>query len=57
MQAPSLSLPSLNSLQLASPEVKFEIDTSTHDPTDVSIYQVGACMEGRRASVASFLWE
>lgn len=27
-------------LQLASPEVKFEIDTSTHDPTDVSIYQL-----------------
>ena len=27
-------------LSLASPEVKFEIDTETHDPTDVGIYQV-----------------
>jgi len=28
-------------LQLASPEVKFEIDTETHDPLDVGMYQVG----------------
>lgn len=27
--------------QLASPEVKFEIDTETHDPLDVGMYQVG----------------
>lgn len=27
-------------LQLASPEVKFEIDTETHDPLDVGMYQV-----------------
>lgn len=26
-------------LQLASPEVKFEIDTETHDPLDVGMYQ------------------
>lgn len=26
-------------LQLASPEVRFSIDTETHDPTDVSMYQ------------------
>ena len=29
-------------LSLASPEVKFEIDTETHDPLDVGMYQVGA---------------
>lgn len=29
-------------MQLASPEVKFEIDTETHDPLDVGMYQVGA---------------
>lgn len=29
-------------LQLASPEVKFEIDTETHDPLDVGMYQVRA---------------
>ena len=29
-------------LQLASPEVKFEIDTETHDPLDVGMYQVGS---------------
>jgi hypothetical protein len=28
-------------LQLASPEVKFKIDTETHDPLDVGMYQVG----------------
>eukprot|EP00879_Flechtneria_rotunda_P021039 GHRR01022163.1.p1 GENE.GHRR01022163.1~~GHRR01022163.1.p1 ORF type:complete len:742 (+),score=218.81 GHRR01022163.1:116-2341(+) len=28
-------------LQLASPEVKFEIDTETHNPLDVGMYQVG----------------
>lgn len=28
-------------LQLASPEVKFEIDRETHDPLDVGMYQVG----------------
>lgn len=27
-------------LELASPEVKFEIDTETHDPLDVGMYQV-----------------
>jgi exosome complex exonuclease DIS3/RRP44 len=27
-------------LQLASPEVKFEIDTETHNPLDVGMYQV-----------------
>lgn len=27
-------------LSLASPEVKFEIDTETHDPLDVGVYQV-----------------
>ncbi|KAK9825185.1 hypothetical protein WJX81_004330 [Elliptochloris bilobata] len=27
-------------LQLASPEVRFEIDTETHDPLDVGMYQV-----------------
>lgn len=27
-------------LSLASPEVKFEIDTETHDPLDVGMYQV-----------------
>lgn len=27
-------------LQLASPEVKFTIDTETHDPLDVGMYQV-----------------
>ena len=27
-------------LQLASPEVKFEIDSETHDPLDVGMYQV-----------------
>jgi len=26
-------------LQLASPEVRFEIDTETHDPLDVGMYQ------------------
>lgn len=28
-------------LTLASPEVKFQIDTETHDPLDVGMYQVG----------------
>lgn len=28
-------------LQLASPEVKFKIDTETHNPLDVGMYQVG----------------
>ena len=28
-------------LSLASPEVKFELDTETHDPLDVGVYQVG----------------
>ena len=27
-------------LSLASPEVKFQIDTETHDPLDVGMYQV-----------------
>ena len=27
-------------LSLASPEVKFKIDTETHDPLDVGMYQV-----------------
>ena len=27
-------------LQLASPEVKFKIDTETHNPLDVGMYQV-----------------
>ncbi len=27
-------------LSLASPEVRFEIDTETHDPLDVGVYQV-----------------
>lgn len=30
-------------LSLASPEVKFEIDTETHDPLDVGMYQVRDC--------------
>ncbi len=29
-------------LQLASPEVRFEIDTETHDPLDVGMYQARA---------------
>ena len=29
-------------LTLASPEVKFEIDTETHDPLDVGMYQASA---------------
>lgn len=34
-------------LQLASPEVRFSIDQETHDPTDVSMYQVGLrCVAG-----------
>ena len=33
-------------LQLASPEVKFEIDTETHDPLDVGMYQVWVCVGG-----------
>jgi hypothetical protein len=28
-------------LSLASPEVKFKIDTETHNPLDVGMYQVG----------------
>ena len=27
-------------LSLASPEVRFEIDTETHDPLDVGMYEV-----------------
>ena len=27
-------------LSLASPEVKFQIDTETHDPLDIGMYQV-----------------
>ena len=27
-------------LQLASPEVRFEVDTETHDPLDIGMYQV-----------------
>ena len=27
-------------LQLASPEVKFQLDTETHDPTDVGMYEI-----------------
>lgn len=26
-------------LQLASPEVRFEVDTETHDPLDIGMYQ------------------
>ncbi len=33
-------------LSLASPEVKFEIDTETHDPLDVGMYQVRQCDRG-----------
>ena len=29
-------------LSLASPEVRFEIDTETHDPLDVGVYQASA---------------
>ena len=32
-------------LQLASPEVKFTIDTETHDPLDVGMYQVCSCSD------------
>ena len=32
-------------LQLASPEVKFEIDTETHDPLDVGMYQVSEVLQ------------
>ena len=38
-------------LQLASPEVKFEIDTQTQNPMDVGMYQVGGWvgeMRGKR---------
>ena len=31
-------------LSLASPEVKFKIDTETHDPLDVGMYQVFVCI-------------
>ena len=34
------SLTPRGALTLASPEVKFEIDTETHDPLDVGMYQV-----------------
>ncbi len=34
-------------LELASPEVKFEIDTETHDPMDVGMYQVRQCQRRR----------
>ena len=27
-------------LVLASPEVKFQLDTETHDPTDVGVYEI-----------------
>lgn len=30
-------------LTLASPEVRFEIDTETQDPTDVGMYQASFC--------------
>ena len=30
----------MGALQLASPEVKFEIDTETQNPLDVGMYQV-----------------
>jgi len=33
-------------LSLASPEVKFEIDTETHDPLDVGMYQVSCALPG-----------
>ena len=36
-------------LQLASPEVKFEIDTETHDPLDVGMYQVQSLTHAPRA--------
>lgn len=32
-------------LSLASPEVKFQIDTETHDPLDVGMYQVSTSFE------------
>lgn len=38
---PALNSHAPNPAQLASPEVKFEIDTETHDPLDVGMYQVG----------------
>ncbi len=31
-------------LSLASPEVKFQIDTETHDPLDVGMYLVGVSL-------------
>ncbi len=37
-------------LQLASPEVKFEIDTETHDPLDVGMYQARPCAHILRQS-------
>jgi len=39
-------------LSLASPEVRFEIDTETHDPTDVGMYQVRST-SGRSAACRS----
>lgn len=42
----SIAQPHRSALQLASPEVKFEIDTETHDPLDVGMYQVGAQQSG-----------
>ena len=37
-------------LQLASPEVRFEIDTETHDPLDVGMYQVRAAKAPPRSA-------
>ena len=40
-------------LQLASPEVKFEIDTETHDPLDVGMYQVCSPFRTLRKSASA----
>lgn len=39
-------------LQLASPEVRFEIDTETHDPLDVGMYQARPAL-GLRCDAAA----
>ncbi len=44
-------------LQLASPEVKFEIDTETHDPLDVGMYQVHSHLHASYNNCSPRTWQ
>lgn len=41
-------------LTLASPEVKFQIDTETHDPLDIGIFRIVSFLSFHRALTFDF---